>query len=108
MKIKNISVTLIRYLDKERVILVKEVPLASRLMDAAFNTGQPNVKKYREVFTKTGCSLNPQNVLPLGLFLESTELKEDISKKELHNYYCKNEQQLTDAFQLKKRKIGFR
>lgn len=108
MKIKNISVTLIRYLDKERVILVKDAPLASKLMDAAFNTGQPNVKKYREVFTKTGCSLNPREVLPLGLFLEPTELKEDISKKELHEYYCKNEQQLKESFQLKKRKIGFR
>ena len=108
MKIKNISVTLIHYLDKERVILVKDAPLVSRLMNAALNNAPLNVKQYREVFTNTKCNLNPRDVFPLGLFLAPMELKEDIAKKELHDYYCKNEQQLTEAFQLKKRKIGFR
>ena len=101
MRIKNLKLVFDTVNGEDKLIMVRSI---NNFEDLILRR---DPSEYKCVFSGTVYYFDRKKVMPLSLFLPLDDLKRNISKKELKEFYNENAEQILKKAKGKTRKIGF-
>ena len=101
MRIKNLKLVFDTVNDEDKIIIVRGINNFENLIL------RKNPNEYKCIFSGTAYYFDKEEVLPLSLFLPLYDLKRNISKKKLKEFYNENAEQILKKAKGKTKKIGF-
>lgn len=106
MKVKNLWVGVLTIREIDKVVILREVSFAKKVIKLALNDIN---NEYKCVFTNKSIWIDKKELLPLSLFLDIEETKKRMRIKELRELYAKKEE-LIKSQMVKRLKapMGFR
>ena len=106
MKLKNIYVNIFTRRELEKIVVVKDVSAARKLL--RLYTGADEIE-YKCILSGTPYFFSPRNNVALANFMDNKELKKNISSEELKTIVGDKEEVIRTYFKFKNddRKVGF-
>lgn len=101
MRIKNLKLVFDTVNGEDKLIMVRSI---NNFEDLILRR---DPSEYKCVFSGTVYYFDRKKVMPLSLFLPLDDLKRNISKKELKEFYNENAEQILKKAKGKAKKIGF-